>query len=102
MSTISSFTIERPAGTPIATGVDCQLDNITVMVAPGSGGAVPYNSYMLISLSGPIDIANGDLLLDEVNVDAKGNPVQYRVSGNTEQFDDHSEVMVTKNVQVTP
>lgn len=74
-----------------------RLDNISPIVIAGSGGAIPYNSYMLFSLRGIPDIAQGDLLLDTASSD------QYRVSGTVETFDgDHLEVMIEKVMVRTP
>ncbi len=78
------------------TNAFVRLDNISLSVIAGSGGAIPYNSYTLYALGVP-DIAQGDLLLDTASSD------QYRVSGNPEQFDsDHLEVMVEKVMMKTP
>ena len=93
----SIFVNTKRAGTAHLSNVPIRLDNISPIVIAGSGGAIPYNSYMLYSLQGIPDIAQGDLLLDTASSD------QYRTSGTVEIFDaDHLECLVEKVVIKTP
>jgi hypothetical protein len=103
MSFTTTFSNQR-SGTTIQTGIACQLDDISIVVKAGSGGAIPYDSYMLISLFGCPDIRQGDLLVDEnpLHVDTYGNQLQYRMSDNPEVFDDHLEGMIVLLRQKAP
>jgi hypothetical protein len=93
----SIFINTKRAGVAHLFNEPVRLDNISPIVIAGSGGAIPYNSYMLISLRGIPDIAQGDLGADTASTD------QYRVSGTPEPFDaDHLEVLVEKVVVKTP
>lgn len=91
------FVNTRRSGVAHLSNVPIRLDNISPIVIAGAGGAIPYNSYILFSLQGLPDIAQGDLCSDTASTD------QYRVSGNPETFDaDHLEVLVEKVVVKTP
>ena len=110
MSIETSVTIKRgKTQNVIGTGVEVQLDNISEFVIASSGGAIPNNSYTLISLGGAIpDIKQGDLLMDEGtetwNLDTvtKSGKAEYRASGTPAVFPyDHLEIRVTRYVEQT-
>src|SRR5882724_3624330 len=100
-----SFSVKR-AGTVVSgLTVRARLDDISLMVIAGSSGAVPYNSYTLISLGGVPDVRQGDLLIDASTADTKtpSGYAEYRVSGSPEPFDtDHLEAMRTRVASKTP
>lgn len=98
MSIITSVTVQRPQGTTVSTGNLVQIDNISPAVIAASNGMIPQNSYQLISIFGVPDIETSDFLVDENNVDSKGNTVVYRVNGNPEAFDDHLECVIERKV----
>lgn len=105
-----TLVIPGKAQGPIATGVEVQLDNISEFVVASSGGAIPNNSYTLISLGGGIpDIQNGDLLIDEgtepwnIDTHTSSGKAEYRASGTPDIYPyDHMEIRVTRFVEKTP
>lgn len=85
--------------TTINQEVAVQVDNMSVQEATGLGGAEPYDSFWIYTLYGPIDVQRGDLFTDLKNLDPKtGVNAIYRVFGNPETFDDHSEIAAEKVV----
>lgn len=107
MSTLTKVTVKR-SGAQVLQHVNVQIDNISLSVIAGSGGAIPFNSFMLYALGAP-DIRQGDLLIDEstlaYNSDSKttSGKIEYRVNGNVETFDaDHLETMVVRVMEKTP
>ncbi len=93
----------RRAGNIVNPALDLRLDNISPIVIAGSGGAIPYNSYLAFTLGavydalGNILVQQGDLWTDIVSGE------QYRASGNPEVFDeDHIEVLAEKTKVSTP
>jgi len=77
--------------------VPARIENISLVVIAGSGGAIPYNSFTFYSLEGVPDIKQGDLLTDLKTGET------YRVNGTPDPHDeDHLEVMIVKNVGNTP
>jgi hypothetical protein len=108
VSILTTVTVKR-ASVQKYTNIAVQLDNISAVVIANSGGAIPTNSYNLISTQGVPDILHDDLLIDEGtnawNVDTRttSGKAEYRVSGNPEVYPfDHLESMVTRNVSKTP
>src|SRR5579875_3740152 len=91
-----TVTVKR-AGNVVNTALDLRLDNISPIVIAGSGGAIPYTSYMAYTLGAVYD-AGGNLLVQQGDLwtdIASGE--QYRASGNPEVFDeDHIEVLCEK------
>lgn len=98
MSRPITFSVTR-SGVAVASlsRVRGRLDNISLAVVAGSGGAVPYNSYTFISTGrGVPDIRQGDQLTEV-------NGTKYRASGEPEPCDnDHLEIQITRIVGSTP
>ncbi len=100
-----SFSVKRGGTTVSGLTVRARLDDISLMVIAGSGGAIPHDSYTLISLGGVPDVRRGDLLIDASTADSNtaSGYAEYRVSGKPEPFDtDHLEVMIVRVVGKTP
>jgi hypothetical protein len=95
-----SIIVKNQRGNPATTifpHEPVRLDNISAIVIAGSGGGIPYNSFMLYSERGIPDIKQGDLLINIYTNE------QYRVSGFPEIFDEsYIGAMVEKIVGNKP
>lgn len=85
------------AGSPLANGTYCQLDNLRPEEAAYLGGESPYVKYEAYLLQ-RLSLLIGDLLTDTVNIDPKtGANVKYRIVSDPEAFpDSHMEMYVER------
>lgn len=104
MSKEYTFSVKRGGVTVSGLSVHAQLDNISLQVIAGSNGAIPHNSFTLITIDSVPDIRQGDLYIDATTADSKtaSGYAEYRVNGNPDFFyQDHVEVMLTRIVVKT-
>ena len=86
----TTVTIKR-ANTTLYQHIPCQIDNLTMDDVFADHREVPMDLFRFTTMPGYVPVINqGDLLIDEVNIDPLTNAgVQYRVKGNTEPFAFH-------------